>query len=705
MNIELNEILARLVASENLTIRYSRKATTASFEVDTRVLTLPIYVQLNEVVYQLLAAHEAFHALWTTENRIAAAKRIDPSNLHIAGQYVNVCEDVRIENLGKELYPGIRRIFFEGYKIMVNDQFFGDLSDINHRNFIDRINVYFKAGATVHVEFSQTERPYVDALSKVRGFDNMIAICKSIYELAREQAKQQNDQSEESDQNQQDEIVVTDDSDSDDSSQDGKTSSKNTEQSEQSDDSENSNESQDSDAPGSEESNDSKETQDSSSKPTSSDDSDDTKDSDQLNGEDGAGNDLSGKMEPTTQNELDKSLSSRIDTTKKLDFEYLLLPNVLIENAVVDYKTIMADFKLATSSETHALNRSRVVYQEKSVWFESIRRQVEPEVQYMFQQFSMKKSANILSKTSVASTGDIDMTKLWSHKVSDDIFLTKQLLPKGKNHGMLLVVDWSGSMINPLFDVLIQLLSLMMFCRRAQIPYEVYVFVNRNHKNQPSFLASNTTKSVSVADDTKLYNIFSSRMPTNHFYQMCLMMFSSFHNKVFTPALDYLNPKHYNTPLGESMLIVSEIADNFQKKNRIEKLNIVFLTDGEGNSNMNANADMLEDPKTKRTYRPKAFDHIDVVEIMPKIVRDRTKAKMIGFYIGSPTQKMIRNNDLDQNVVVDQLLSEGYITLPKSDYDVFYLMNPSMSAVSEDADTSMRLKAKVMLRKFIEMVS
>jgi hypothetical protein len=148
MRIEVNETLARMLATENLHIRYSHTAKTAHFDVKTRLLTLPLYSRLEQIIHLLLAGHEAFHALWTKMDRVQASRLIDadPKNEKRAARYVNICEDVRIENLGKELYPGMRKVFRDGYKILVKAGFFGNMSKISKMSLIDRVNIYFKAG-------------------------------------------------------------------------------------------------------------------------------------------------------------------------------------------------------------------------------------------------------------------------------------------------------------------------------------------------------------------------------------------------------------------------------------------------------------------------------------------------------------------------------------------------------------------------------
>ena len=44
------------------------------------------------------------------------------------------------------------------------------------------------------------------------------------------------------------------------------------------------------------------------------------------------------------------------------------------------------------------------------------------------------------------------------------------VLPDGKNHGLIFILDWSGSMGYVLHDTVKQLLSLVFFCRKGKDP-------------------------------------------------------------------------------------------------------------------------------------------------------------------------------------------------------------------------------------------
>ena len=58
----------------------------------------------------------------------------------------------------------------------------------------------------------------------------------------------------------------------------------------------------------------------------------------------------------------------------------------------------------------------------------------------------MKKSADEYRRAAVSKTGVIDTNKLFKYKLTEDIFKKTTVIPEGKNHGLIMHIDWSGSM-------------------------------------------------------------------------------------------------------------------------------------------------------------------------------------------------------------------------------------------------------------------
>ena len=112
---EIKSTLAKLLATEDLIVEH-KQVETASFNVETRVLTLPLWEKASNDVYDMLVGHEVGHALFTP-NEWDWLKEGIPVGV------VNVVEDARIEKLMKRKYAGISKSFFAGYKELHDNNF------------------------------------------------------------------------------------------------------------------------------------------------------------------------------------------------------------------------------------------------------------------------------------------------------------------------------------------------------------------------------------------------------------------------------------------------------------------------------------------------------------------------------------------------------------------------------------------------------
>ena len=197
INQEVKGTLARLLATENLTVEH-RKVSTAFFDVEKRLLCLPIWKTASNTVYDLLVGHEVGHALYTPNARPEGVNK----------SFLNVLEDVRIEKLMRQTYPGLKKTFFAGYAELWRDDFFGVANDdVNEIAFIDRINLFYKG--CYDMQFTAEEKVYVDRAGATKTFEEVIELAKELYDLMEEKEQQK---LEELSQQQQDlDLEITDD--------------------------------------------------------------------------------------------------------------------------------------------------------------------------------------------------------------------------------------------------------------------------------------------------------------------------------------------------------------------------------------------------------------------------------------------------------------------------------------------------------------
>ncbi|SVD42210.1 uncharacterized protein METZ01_LOCUS395064, partial [marine metagenome] len=119
-NIATKDKLAKLLAMEDIHVRHSSAAQTASFDVHNRVLTLPVWASLEDFVTDMMTGHEVGHALWTP-----ASGWKEALDMEIHKGILNIVEDARIEKKIKRKYPGIVRPFLQAYASLYEKNFFG----------------------------------------------------------------------------------------------------------------------------------------------------------------------------------------------------------------------------------------------------------------------------------------------------------------------------------------------------------------------------------------------------------------------------------------------------------------------------------------------------------------------------------------------------------------------------------------------------
>ena len=145
--------------------------------------------------------------------------------------------------------------------------------------------------------------------------------------------------------------------------------------------------------------------------------------------------------------------------------------------------------------------------------FDEFRVSARKEVNYLVKEFEMKKSASAYARAATARTGMLDMSKLHTYQYCEDIFKKVTVLPDGKNHGLVFILDWSGSMSYIMKDTIKQLYNLIWFCRKVQIPFDVYAFTNchpYHNMRESRYTAKNNI--VCIEESFSLMNLFTSKV-------------------------------------------------------------------------------------------------------------------------------------------------------------------------------------------------
>jgi hypothetical protein len=136
-----------------------------------------------------------------------------------------------------------------------------------------------------------------------------------------------------------------------------------------------------------------------------------------------------------------------------------------------------------------------------------------------------------------------------------------------------------------------QLFNLIQFCKKTQIPFEVYSFNDRNvSRNYAQISRSKNTKiddnQIYVTHDFLLTNFLSSKMNTAQLETQMKNIWKLAYILDHQLYLTYTYG-HYelgSTPLNECIFAAIEVFQKFKKTYNVDKVNTVFLTDGESNT-------------------------------------------------------------------------------------------------------------------------
>ena len=566
VNYEVKGQLAKLLATEDLIIE-NRNVSTASFDVERRVLTLPMWEKASTTVYDLLVGHEVGHALYTpAENWMLDYPEVPQS-------FVNVFEDVRIEKLMKQKYPGLTKTFYTGYSQLADQDFFGlEEHDEEDINLADRINIHYKIGNFTDISFESDEQIFVDRAFKTKTFQDVLELANDLTIFLKEQQQQQESLGE-----------LSFDEDGEmgglmKAPQGGELTDKspNSEGQGQPDVKDMTNEELIDELERLSESND-------------------------VGG-------VHGNLEAVT----DKTLQDNLENLNKKTFgehrepEYVELPDLNMKTVVARNSEVHEYLNEHYSkSQKHFDQNSDTkpfdIYEKVDSEYRLFRRAAQKEVNYLVKEFEMRKSADAYARATVSKTGILDCTKLHSYKYNEDLFKKITTLPDGKNHGLIFVLDWSGSMATVLKDTVKQLFNLIWFCKKVQIPFKVFAFTNEWNSDQawidgdyqykrpvlpphhdyadgrikidPQFAMVEFMSSDVKKGDIELQMINIWRLASS------MMCYRNWHDTTY-----YQTPRRLTlsgTPLNEALVSLNQIIPEFQKSTGVQKVQCVTLTDGE----------------------------------------------------------------------------------------------------------------------------
>ena len=617
MSVNQTSMLAKLLATENITVQQQPNIKTAMFDLRNRVLMLPIWQGISRDLEDLLIVHETGHALDTPHadeykaatDKIAAKifpnEKISEGLRNTVQGFINVIEDARIDKRQKRRYPGSRKNYLIGYKELVDRDFFGTANrDINTMNFIDRLNLYFKGG-NIHynITFTPEEKVFLNRVENAETFADVEILTEEIYLYCKQKLEEQQEmeidlitgESEESD----DDLDGNDydDFDGDEIDEDGNSTQGAAQQGE------------------------------GDIAPTAS------------SGKGGAPSDVPSNAPVSHTDETWQKKSKEIVKSENSVFVYVTQPLVNWDKAINDYKKVLADWRNLVGKHVGWYNFSKDDYEfcrkELTQW----KMKEKETISFLVKEFEQRKAAELYAKINIAKTGVIDTNKLHTYKYNDDIFRRIATIPKGKNHGFVMFLDWSGSMTYNLKNTLKQLFSLCLFCKQIGVPFEVYAFKDCGCENPFSYL---NKENVIAGGNLVLRNFLSSRMNIEEFnFAMTCLWFTGTGGHLSTDGMG-------GTPLNEALMIAPKIINDFKARNKLEITNVIVLTDGESNPSCGIKSETTPrvhgqnrkyfyvDPATRKTYdwQPYGWSLTESnTNTLLRIIKDNTGCNLVGFYL------------------------------------------------------------------------
>ena len=703
---EVKGQLAKLLATEDLIVE-SKKVETACFNVHTRVLTLPMWDKASNNVYDALVGHEVGHALFTPDSNWF-------EEIDIPMGIVNVVEDARIEKMMKRKYAGLSKTFYSGYHELSDSDFFKiQGKNLNTFNFADRVNLYYKIGNYNDIPLkNDREKELLSMVGATETFEDVLDVSKLLHEYCKQEIE---DMKKELEQKMEEEEQAQ---------MFGGSGSGLGGSSDENSDEEINNDTQ-------------YQVVDAEEEDDESDFEDQPSSNISISQIPAAELDAAiqkieggeGGIEISSATALDRSIQN-LNKSDSVQNEYFELPQVNTGHIIIDnahiHKCIEIEWsEQITNKKTHQYleseyDPSKYVLEslnDAKKDFKDFKKSAQKEVNYLVKEFEMKKSASAYARAATSRTGVLDTTKLHTYKYNEDLFKKVTVLPDGKNHGLVFILDWSGSMNSVMLDTVKQLYNLIWFCRKIQVPFEVYAFTNC-YPNPNTKTSYEVKEGVAQIDGSfSLMNLLTHKVNTKTLESQMENIY------LIAKALAWNYTNYYNIPLGmglsgtplnETLVCLHEILPQFKKDNQVEKVQCVILTDGEahplrfhhefshrwgeecekymGTSYIGENC-ILRDRKTGNTY---AFDDnsFTMTDVLLQNLRDKfTDVNFIGFRILPPREasyfakRYVEYGD-ELEKIMKVWRKEKSFAIKKSGYHVYF----GLSASALDSDDAFEVK-------------
>jgi hypothetical protein len=454
--------------------------------------------------------------------------------------------------------------------------------------------------------------------------------------------------------------------------------------------------------------------------------------------------------EASTVEEWKRNQSNLLKDDGKEIF-YIGLPKANLKRVIIPHKRVRKDMTRMIGKSMADTDNDRIKYYGRDpdmftkdvirLKYNKFRNTSMKIVNYMVKEFERKKAADEYKRVSVDKTGILNVTKLHEYKYSDDLFLKRAIVHDGKNHGLVFLLDWSASMGYHMENTVKQLLSLVWFCNKVNVPFEVYAFtsgwydpeipreIRYKVREEENPLFDSKHGEVFFRNDSgfRLLNMLSSRMSARELNEQALNLFTVGYYSG-QRALRHLGLGNYDmnsTPMVEALVAMLQIIPCFRDYHKVDKVNFICLTDGEANSSFDALRNeydenlekkypvtfipsghkaqvIYDDPITRKTYKVnnpmgkwlRAWQGEEQSQFLLRLLKDRYDINTIGIFLDSNRQLgrgllerylgWFSMNRAAHKKARKECRTHGFATVKTGGFDEYYLVPSGSVQISDE---------------------
>jgi hypothetical protein len=300
-------------------------------------------------------------------------------------------------------------------------------------------------------------------------------------------------------------------------------------------------------------------------------------------------------------------------------------------------------------------------------------------VRQLVAQFERRKAADEIRRERPKQTGMLNLDRLHQFRTHDDIFLSKIIKQDGKNHGIVFLIDFSGSMTTVLDHCILQVFQLVWFCEKAKIPFEVFGFTNMNlignrgkeederhrkfcrqHSIEERYVPLYPTETQNprpdsiVCGNTRLISLASSADSPAKRERLLAFIYESSVQRTRSQVFSL-----GGTPTVEAMILTTQYMKKWVQDNNVQIPTLMLVTDGQPNGvSLDPTSPMYSDVPYQIRENMSLMVRNDILQTMTRIdnkehdgmglgnvvvsvmlddLRQTMNARTVGMYVGGRT--------------------------------------------------------------------